>query len=359
MANRNSTLIDSDRGLFSILRLVKLRLPGPYLWQGEDIDNEKAMGSAFHAFVPEDSNVEKTSVASIIVADVTNDTSEPDVSNHVQVDTTIIDKYLRTEVLEQSSLAGEEIADWTPSRLHKLESGAPTFLLTEYTLRGNSKEMRHIDLRINAGGRKIVAKGICYDMERAEELSQLVFSVLGSIVISDSRKADVIAPISSTESPREILAADFKSLQGGLPISGGWGYSRDDACIINKNDPLVNPKKPFNGVAIEYVFVEKRIYEEMITFRSDGEKFSGISWKLQEQSTLHEEGKVFDRLVYEITAFSDSDWEELKAEFEGPQGYSHCDFDIKAHEEKRQQKMLRLTREFWFDITSFFGQGLS
>ena len=32
-------------------------------------------------------------------------------------------------------------------------------------------------------------------------------------------------PIQCNESPRDILAADFKSLRGGLPISGGWGYA--------------------------------------------------------------------------------------------------------------------------------------
>ncbi|PIP05010.1 MAG: hypothetical protein COX52_14290 [Syntrophobacterales bacterium CG23_combo_of_CG06-09_8_20_14_all_48_27] len=164
-------------------------------------------------------------------------------------------------------------------------------------------------------------------------------------------------PIKSKESPRDILAADFKSLHGGLPIRGGWGYSQEDACIIEKNDPLVDKSLPFDGVGVEYVFVEKRIYEEMIIFRPDGEKFSGIKWKLQEQS-LHECGRVFDRLVFEITAFPDNDWEELKAEFEGTQGYGHPDFDAEVHEKKRQEKMVQFTREFWFDITSFYGQGL-
>ena len=70
------------------------------------------------------------------------------------------------------------------------------------------------------------------------------------------------------------------------------------------------------------------------------------------------EGGLFDELVFEIAAFSDKDWEELKTDFEGPQGYGHPEFDAEAHERKRQERMVRFTREFWFDITSFFGQGL-
>lgn len=163
-------------------------------------------------------------------------------------------------------------------------------------------------------------------------------------------------PIQSEESPRNILAADFESLRGGLPIRGGWGYTQSDACIIDKNDPLVDASLPFNGVFVEYVFVEKRIYEEMIIFRSDGHKFSGIQWNLLEQNLMHEGGKYFDRLIFEITAFQDSDWEDLKAEFEGPQGYGTPDFSVEAHEKKREEKIVRFTREFWFDITSFYGK---
>ena len=165
-------------------------------------------------------------------------------------------------------------------------------------------------------------------------------------------------PISSIETPRDILSADFKSLSGRLPISGGWGYTQADACIIDKNDPLVDPLRPFDLVGFEYIFVEKRIYEEMIIFRPDGEQFSGIEWNLLEQESLDDGGRRFDRLNFEITAFLDSDWQELKSDFEGPQGYGHPDFDLEGHGKKRSEKMLRFTREFWFDVTTFVGQEL-
>jgi hypothetical protein len=85
--------------------------------------------------------------------------------------------------------------------------------------------------------------------------------------------------IKSKESPREILAADFKSL-GEIPIRGGWGYTFDDAVIIDKNDPVVPKGIPFDGVELEYIFVEKRIYEELIIFRPKNEGYSGIGWNL-------------------------------------------------------------------------------
>jgi hypothetical protein len=175
---------------------------------------------------------------------------------------------------------------------------------------------------------------------------------------TEIRRTPPIFPVSTVKPPRKVLAEHFKSLGGELPISGGWGYTKKDACIIDKTDPVVDPTIPFNGVGLEYIFVEKRIYEEMIIFRPVGEKFSGIDWKLLKQQLIHDGGRAFDNLVFEINAFKDNDWNELKAKFEGPKGYGSSNFDSDAHEKKRQEKIIRFTREFWFDVTSFYGQGI-
>ena len=167
--------------------------------------------------------------------------------------------------------------------------------------------------------------------------------------------ADLPTHLATTEQPRQILAEDFPSLNGGLPIQGGWGYTQNDACIIVKDDPLVEPGLPFDGIAVEYAFVEKRIYEEMIIFRPDGGKFSGMQWELLDKYLVEDTGRYFDHLVFEISAFRDSDWEDLKAEYTGKKGSQHPDFDLEAHELKREKMMVRLKREFWFDITSFYG----
>ena len=164
-----------------------------------------------------------------------------------------------------------------------------------------------------------------------------------------------LSKLNTAETPRKIIADHFKSLTEELPISGGWGYSKSDACIIDMHDPSVDPELPFDGVGLEYVFVEKRIYEEMIIFQPDGKKFSGIQWDLQEQQLIKENDKVFNKFIFGITAFFEEDWKELSAEWEDLQGYGNENFDAEAHEKKRQSKMVGLKREFWFDITSFYG----
>lgn len=165
------------------------------------------------------------------------------------------------------------------------------------------------------------------------------------------------SPIHSRFSPREILAEDFPSLRGGLPIQGGWGYTQQDACIICKDDPLVDPDIPFYGVGIEYAFVEKRNYEELIIFQLEGKKHSGIKSELQEQSLIYSDDvRKYDHLIFEMTCFTDADWEMLKTEWEDPNGAKAQRFDFDAHDRKRHALMKRYTRDFWFDITSFFGE---
>ena len=160
--------------------------------------------------------------------------------------------------------------------------------------------------------------------------------------------------IRSKESPRDILAVDFKSL-GEIPVLGGWGYTIEDAVIIDKNDPVVPKGIPFNGVGLEYVFVEKRIYEELIIFRPENERYSGIKWSLLGQKLTSHKGRQYDVLTFEVTALHDRDWEELKSEREGPTGYGSPRFNADAHNKKRDSRTIRYVTEYYFDITSFYG----
>jgi hypothetical protein len=160
--------------------------------------------------------------------------------------------------------------------------------------------------------------------------------------------------LKTQKTPREILEADFPSV-GRLPISGGWGYDQATACIIDKDDPYVDPTVPFNGVAIEYLFAEKRLYEELIIFRSKGHKYYHIDKQRIMQRLLHVDGRNYDVLVFEVTAFIENDFNFLKEAYEGPNGIINPDFDRQAHEELHRSLMRRGTREYWFDITSFYG----
>ena len=154
------------------------------------------------------------------------------------------------------------------------------------------------------------------------------------------------------ESPRQIIFEDFKL---DLPITGGWGYDFESACVIDKNDSTVNQAIPFNGVAIEYVFVEKRIYEEMVIFRGDDEKYSGIRWELDSQELLFKNNKPYDKLIFNVAGFTDEVWDELTSRFEAIQKSGKLEL-ISELDAYKESEALRLVREFYFDISSFYGQ---
>jgi hypothetical protein len=152
------------------------------------------------------------------------------------------------------------------------------------------------------------------------------------------------------ESPRQIIFEDFKI---DLPIKGGWGYDFDDACIIDKTDPSVSKGMPFDGVGIEYIFVEKRIYEEMIIFRNSDEKYAGIRWNLDKQELLFYNDKPYDKLIFNVIGFADAVWDELTSRFEEIQksGKPELIDELNAY---RESKAYRFTKEFFFEISSFY-----
>ena len=154
------------------------------------------------------------------------------------------------------------------------------------------------------------------------------------------------------ESPRQIIFEDFKI---DLPIKGGWGYDFDGACIIDKNDSTVIKGMPFDGVGIEYVFVEKRIYEEMIIFREAHEKYSGIKWDLDKQELLFMNDKPYDKLVFNVVGFTDAVWDELTSRFAEIEKAGKFELIVEL-DAYRESKALRFAREFYFDVSSFYGQ---
>jgi len=162
-------------------------------------------------------------------------------------------------------------------------------------------------------------------------------------------------PLDLNETPRQILENDFPSI-GNLPISGGWGYSKDACIIIDRDDPTVSKEMPFDGISVEYIFIEKRIYKELIVFRPKGYQFSGIEWNLNEQRLESVKNRYLDFLSFKVTAFPDDDWDYLKKAWETNNGFIDSLTDLTLHQKEREKRICYYNTEYWFDITSFFGK---
>ena len=149
---------------------------------------------------------------------------------------------------------------------------------------------------------------------------------------------------------RQVLAEDFPRQCGDLPIEGGWGFSQDEAIkFIQKADPL---GVPFDYVNIEYLIVEKLLYEELIIFRPKTHAFSGIEHKLKSQSVINKNVKMYDLLLFDVMCWTDWHWERLKAEWIDNEFGERTDFDKNEHFRKRNESMVRFERDYWFEISA-------
>lgn len=160
--------------------------------------------------------------------------------------------------------------------------------------------------------------------------------------------------VTDSLSLRQTLKEHFPKL-GELPLSGGWGYDQESAIVIDKFDATVDRSDPFNGVALEYLIVEKRLYEELIIQRETGDAYSDIRWKQVKQSVVEKDGRRWDLLEYDVTAFHDTDWDSLKNEWEESDAFLDDPEGERRHQQKRDALQVRFSTVYWFEITSFFG----
>ena len=180
MPIRNSDLVDPERGLFSILGLVAVRLDESHWWQSEDIDREGAQGAIFRAYKPEVAEQGELEVASITVVDVTDDPTEPDIDTLKQADIPALDSFLRHAISEQFLGDGRQMTRWMSSQLN--ESNELKGLVTAYIAMEEGKERQFIALRIKVKNRKLVAVGI-FDVAEKDVLAAPIFNAIRNMVV--------------------------------------------------------------------------------------------------------------------------------------------------------------------------------
>jgi hypothetical protein len=182
MTVSNSKLIDPERLLFSVLGLITLSLPKQYSWQGNDINSKEVKGSYFGAFEQGQTKEGGIPIASLTVADVTSDATEPDVLAIGQADVQAIDDMLQKDVESQLPAQGRELVRWMSSHLN--QSDKFKGLVTAYIVLERGSEWQNIVLRFSAKNHKVVVIG-AFDIAKKEVLAAQIFDVMRNIVVID------------------------------------------------------------------------------------------------------------------------------------------------------------------------------
>lgn len=181
MPVKNCKMEDGEKGIFSVLGLVAVRITGPYWWHSEDIDDEMAKGSIFRAYEAEGGGDDtKLDIASVMVVDATNDPSEPDVSILEVRDVPSIDDTLHEANKAGLPDIGMQLIQWMSSELNEAEN--IKVLVSAYVVMDGKKKRQFISARFNAKGRKVVAVGI-FDIAKKDVLAAPIFNVLRNIVV--------------------------------------------------------------------------------------------------------------------------------------------------------------------------------
>ncbi len=150
--------------------------------------------------------------------------------------------------------------------------------------------------------------------------------------------------------PRDILRRHFPVIAKELTIRGGWGYSADDACVVLDFDKEINPTQHFDGISIEEIFIHYRLREE--TEYAHEAKYAGMKWNRLEHRLVAGFGGVpYDVETVNVQMFTPEDWAFLKNDWEEHGGYQDDEIGKNRHIQLYEDRAIRFTEVFWFDVT--------
>jgi hypothetical protein len=161
-----------------------------------------------------------------------------------------------------------------------------------------------------------------------------------------------VKQINTQISLREVCASyTFPRVE--LPIKGGWGYTKKEAIIIDKNDPVVPKELPFDGIGLEYDILEKRIDLEFTLLQDKKDMYKNVHWERIKHEMIQDQDRIYDKITVKITALSFEDWKSRRIEWK--ENGHKPDFDKEWFLAKTLELTQYCYRDFWFDITSFYG----
>ena len=153
--------------------------------------------------------------------------------------------------------------------------------------------------------------------------------------------------------PRTILQQHFPRTANQCNFSGGWGYDVEHATIVKEFDPEINPNEKFDGVSLEYAFIDKRIREELIFNRPEGQRFEELDCNTIDHFLHRIDGVPYDYIKVEVTAFPEHEWNELKEDWESHDCYKNDPEGRKRNLDRKEACKVTYQAEYWFNISDF------
>lgn len=197
-------------------------------------------------------------------------------------------------------------------------------------------------------------------MRKLVNYTLLAVAVAGLLALSGCKRANrpeprgLGAPVkaSPTEqrslylaiSPRDLLTGRMPGSGAESEITGGWGFTKEDACVIH------NPKNIGQSVNRDFLkwvqaLIDFRNVLEFTQTQPSGERLYVIDSAGYVQENNIQGGRRYLKVLYSVFTVSEAQFRELSYWVKDPKVTDEM-FSQRVRETAREEE-----REFWFDIT--------
>jgi len=130
-----------------------------------------------------------------------------------------------------------------------------------------------------------------------------------------------------------------------LSLSGSWGYSQEQATIINA---LPQENMPINQ--LEHMISSIRAHLEMNITQEKEKRYAGINANEKARESISIENKTFDKICYEVTAIKEDLYYAFIKEYK--EGYETEAFDLSDHFKRRKEATLTREVTHYFEVSA-------
>jgi hypothetical protein len=146
------------------------------------------------------------------------------------------------------------------------------------------------------------------------------------------------------EENSDIQALIKSTFDADLPLSGGWGYTEEQATIIHAlPEGMTLPQ-------LEQMVTTIRAHLEMNITQEEAHRYGAINANETAREAQGTDLTIFDEVSYDITGIKEAPFKAFIKEYK--EGYGKEDFDLNAHFERRKEATLTREVTHYFEVTA-------
>ena len=145
--------------------------------------------------------------------------------------------------------------------------------------------------------------------------------------------------LSASDGIRTIIQSAFTV---DLDISGGWGYSQEDALIIHD-------RATYPLTQLQHTLASMHAHLQMQMTLPKETRFGAINLNEIKREQIKSDIRIYDIITFQITGILESTYASLIEEYK--QNQENKDFDVAGHFQKRKEATLVREETIWFDVT--------